>query len=261
MKKSLFFLFLCLFSFSNEHSQNESPRPIKKSEPKNEVDLSHHFPKEPPVQQGGSCAVYSQVGLFEAACHRHLGHKIKLSEAYLFYRSVRGSILIGEKYEKTPRFFSQYDICKDYHMTSERIKKGYVCDSKDLTFDSDFIEAIKSEDLSKIEGCVGQKLKEKAKVTKEGVFVSSFSDEIKKCIDKVPAHKTEKYSKEKALELLNKGIPFACTGNAVYAHGAGQHMFLITGYSVEQGEIKWKVRDSIEKTMLKFDCDLITYYP
>jgi alanyl-tRNA synthetase len=146
-------------------------------------------------------------------------------------------------------------------MTSERIKKGYVCDSKDLTFDSDFIEAIKSEDLSKIEGCVGQKLKEKAKVTKEGVFVSSFSDEIKKCIDKVPAHKTEKYSKEKALELLNKGIPFACTGNAVYAHGAGQHMFLITGYSVEQGEIKWKVRDSIEKTMLKFDCDLITYYP
>ena len=55
------------------------------------VDLSNLHP-ETKIQHGGSCHVHSAASLFEAACYKETGQRIKLSEAYLFYRHLRQTV-------------------------------------------------------------------------------------------------------------------------------------------------------------------------
>ncbi len=53
------------------------------------MDLKNQFNEVSEKQSFGACHIYAAVGAIETACSRHTGKKIKLSEAYEFYRHSR----------------------------------------------------------------------------------------------------------------------------------------------------------------------------
>ena len=101
------------------------------------MDLSDQFNSIVPKQTGGSCHVYAETALVEAACYRLLGRKIDISEGALFEYHILNEILDHGKPSvraNDPQRFPGVNIISgkidgsiESGVTAKRILNGSAC--------------------------------------------------------------------------------------------------------------------------------------
>lgn len=255
----------------------------------NRVDLSPQFASCVSIQKGGSCHVFSSVALLEAACYRRLKAQgvpadkahLDLSEARVFAEHLK------QKYENVaPKdlnlradaaSFTPYDGGDAYQNLVAMTQKGEACTESQIPFGPSFEHSLDSAKVAAI--TLQLTLANSPAMAKDSAFYKeafqkSFcqrmtnyescdessaptpeEQKLRLCINQwsSPEPKTMPYTDEDAIRLLNKGIPFICSGYLQLGTDGtiGSHATTIVGYQRlentsdrSKSDVTWFIRDS-----------------
>ena len=296
------------------------------------VDLSKQFRPEVQKQYGGSCHVYAASALFESFCYRQTGEHLDISEGYLFYRHLRHEINTMESFDskeqaQTSNGEFTYQDGGTAVFTLKRIAEGDVCSESELPF---YVENAKPgrESFSNILADLNDTLEVDENTTvpkkeivryldwaaarsvgegkvfqmdQDGFRLATNDHKLKDCATRLHAvPDPEDFlgrpedSFDRAIELLNQGIPFGCSSTynfgidptrvnldgSPYLH-TGRHIATVVGYEFltdgPRPEVRFLMRDTGYDSMetrvpldssdangqygdVKIDyCDIITY--
>lgn len=256
------------------------------------VDLTPQFGSCIEIQKGGTCHVFSSAALLEAACYRRLktlgapekDARINFSEARIFATHLERKFknmnakdisLNGSDWSLTP-----YDGGSAYDNLVAMIQNDAACSDEAIPFDGTFRQSLDSARSAAITLQVVMRMNPalaKDSVFFKEAFQKSFcnrmqnfaqcndsdaepvkdpnAEKIRRCFDTWPRPevKSIRFSETEALKLLNRGLPFICTGNLKLGNTntIGMHATTIVGYQQHddpadhsKSAITWLIRDS-----------------
>tara|TARA_B110001454_G_scaffold181094_1_gene174974 strand:- start:25783 stop:26718 length:936 start_codon:yes stop_codon:yes gene_type:complete len=243
------------------------------------VTLETSLPTPAKVQQYGECHILAAVTAAEAACFRHTRKKFSLSSAFQFYRHIRAQLENPNSRSFLTRFndgqFSQNDA-GIFETTLERIQNDNVMLESEYTmtqFNQAATTALKIRnqywDLyfsknnpnqfefeNKMRKQLTADLDESVKSVNP-LVISKDETGWTQIVSKIARHPLQacefpklnimhfKVTPERAVALINNGIPFIC--QTKLGGTRGQHVVLYAGYKLSPSHhenLTFNVRDS-----------------
>jgi hypothetical protein len=177
----------------------------------------------------------------------------------MFYLHLRSEVARGEIRSRKMTHLTKMD--GGYPIkTLERLKECAFCEEKDFLLDYDYssflnrmnnIETMAPSNYCELLDWYVDKKNLPINGRKVGGKSCSNPD-IDKCVRILDEPREETFTTRRALSLLNRKIPFVCSGLQKFEDGTmGHHANIVYGYEINNKSIpptvSWKVRDSNHK--------------
>lgn len=222
------------------------------------------------TQQGGSCHVFAAAGLFESACFRRAGVSIKVNESYLFASHLRERI-VNEGYDVDAPVTSGAYTSKDggtSYRALQRILGGDSYTDRELlvpfeklwqsglgpirTIAKTARDTLQLQEY-RMDYAEREHLRKRLSLGASSQLLNALGNHLAGYYPKLQVRDpdlqrclriglvvrerdaTDSAAMGIAINLLNAGIPFICSGEYNYGSRVGMHASIITGYALLSG--------------------------